>query len=118
MGVLSNNEALSIRRTSKLLLRSHLQWVVEIFFKWKKGHIRIKSILGNTDNAVRIQIYVAIIAYCIVAIIKRSLEINRSTYEVIRIIGSSLLAKDNIKELFQQVMVEQPHLDEQLQQDF
>lgn len=94
------------------------RWVVEIFFKWMKGHLRIRSFWGNTENAVRIQVYVAIITYCAVAIIERTLELKRSTYEVIRILGSSLLAKDNIKDLFQQGMAEQPDVDGQLQFDF
>ena len=83
-----------------------------------KGHLRIKSFWGNTENAVRIQVYVAIITYCTVAIIERKLELNRSIYEVMRILGSSLLAKDNIKELFQPIEAE-PILDDgQLQFEF
>jgi len=94
------------------------RWVVETFFKWMKGHLRIKSFWGNTENAVRIQVYVAIITYCTVAIIERKLELNRSIYEVMRILGSSLLAKDNIKELFQPVE-DEPILDDgQLQFGF
>jgi hypothetical protein len=58
---------------------------------------------------------VAIITYCTVAIIERTLELNRSIYEVMRILGSSLLAKDNIKELFQPLEAEQIQDDGQLQ---
>ena len=91
------------------------RWAVETFFKWMKGHLRIKSFWGNTENAVRIQVYVAIITYCTIAILGRKLKINRSVYEIMRILGSSLLAKDNIKELF---LLEEPgqnHDDGQLQ---
>jgi hypothetical protein len=94
------------------------RWVVEIFFKWMKSHLRIKCFWGNSENAVRIQIYVAIITYCIVAIIERTLQLNRSTYDVLRILGSSLLAEDNLKDLFQPVEVEQTNDDWQLQLDF
>ena len=94
------------------------RWVVETFFKWMKSHLRIKCFWGNSENAVRIQIYVAIITYCIVAIIERTLQLNRSTYDVMRILGSSLLAKDNLKDLFQPVEVEQTSDDWQLQLDF
>jgi len=73
---------------------------------------------GNTENAVRIQIYVAIVTYCTVAIIERTLELNRSIYEVMRILGSSLLTKDNIRDLFQPVEVEQTQDDGQLQLEF
>jgi hypothetical protein len=88
------------------------------FFKWMKGHLRIKSFWGNTENAVRIQVYVAIATYCTVAIIERTLELNRSIYEVMRILGSSLLAKDNIKDLFQSVEAEQSQDNGQLKLEF
>ena len=94
------------------------RWAVEIFFKWMKGHLRIKSFWGNTENAVRIQVYVAIVTYCTVAIIERTLELNRSIYEVMRILGSSLLTKDNIRDLLQPVEVEQTQDDGQLQLEF
>jgi len=94
------------------------RWAVETFFKWIKGHLRIKSFWGNTENAVRIQVYVAISTYCTVAIIERTLDLNRSIYEVMRILGSSLLAKDNIKDLFQPVEAEQTQDDGQLQLEF
>lgn len=91
------------------------RWAVETFFKWMKGHLRIKSFWGNTENAVRIQVYVAIITYCTIAILGRRLKLNRSVYEILRILGSSLLAKDNIKELFLLEEPEQNHDDGQLQ---
>ena len=94
------------------------RWAVEIFFKWMKGHLRIKSFWGNTENAVRIQVYVAIVTYCTVAIIERTLELNRSIYEVMRILGSSLMTKDNIRDLLQPVEVEQTQDDGQLQLEF
>ena len=90
------------------------RWAVEIFFKWMKGHLRIKSLSGNTENSVRIQVYVAIVTYCTVAIIERILELNRSIYEVMRILGSSLLTKDNIRDLLQPVDVKQTKDDGQL----
>lgn len=94
------------------------RWAVETFFKWMKGHLRIKSFWGNTENAVRIQVYVAIITYCTIAILARKLKLNRSVYEIMRIFGSSLLAKDNIKELFQLEEPKQNHDDGQLQLAF
>jgi len=93
------------------------RWTVESFFKWMKGHLRVKSFWGNTENAVRIQIYVAITTYCTVAIIERTLELNRSIYEVMRVLGSSLLVKENIKELFLPLEDENQY-DGQLQFEF
>jgi len=62
--------------------------------------LKIKSFWGYTENAVRIQIYCAVITYCLVAIIEKDLMINRSTYEVLQILGISLLDKSPIGELF------------------
>jgi len=76
------------------------RWQIELFFKWIKQHLKIKSFWGTTENAVRTQIFSAIIAYCTVAIIEADLKIDRSTYEVLQILGISLLDKTPIKELF------------------
>lgn len=76
------------------------RWQVELFFKWIKQHLKVKTFWGTTENAVRIQIYCAIISYCLVAIIEKDLMINRSTYEVLQIFGISLLDKTPIGELF------------------
>ena len=76
------------------------RWQIELFFKWIKQHLKIKSFWGTTENAVRIQIYCAVISYCLVAIIEKDLMINRSTYEVLQVLGISLLDKLPIGELF------------------
>lgn len=75
------------------------RWQIELFFKWIKQHLKIKAFWGTSENAVRIQIYSAIIAYCLVAIIGTTLEIERSTYEILQILGISLLDKTPVKEL-------------------
>jgi hypothetical protein len=94
---LTNNMSLSAQEIA-LLYKN--RWQIELFFKWIKQHLKIKSFWGNTENAVRIQIYSAIITYCIVAIIAHDLEIERSTYEILQILGISLLDKTPVKELF------------------
>lgn len=76
------------------------RWMVELFFKWIKQHLKVKSFWGTSENAVRIQIYCAIIAYCMVAIVEENLKLNRSTYEVLQVLGISLLDKTPIHELF------------------
>lgn len=75
------------------------RWLVELFFKWIKQHLKVKSFWGHTPNAVKTQLYCAIIAYCLVAIIGKQLEIGRSTYEILQILGISLLNKTPVKEL-------------------
>ncbi len=60
------------------------RWQVELFFKWLKQHLKIKKFWGTTENAGRIQIYCAICAYCLVAIIQHDMKLERTTYEVLR----------------------------------
>lgn len=76
------------------------RWQVETFFKWLKQHLRVTVLWGYNENAVRIQICAAIITFCLVHLIRHDLKTTRSTYEVMRILGSSLLAKDTIRDLF------------------
>ena len=76
------------------------RWQVELFFKWIKQHLKIKSFWGTSENAVRIQIFSAIIAYCLVAIVGHDLKIDRSTYEILQVLGISLLDKTPVIELF------------------
>lgn len=75
------------------------RWQIELFFKWIKQHLKIKSFWGTSENAVRIQIYTAIITYCLVAIVGKELKIDRSTYEILQVIGISLLDKTPVNEL-------------------
>ena len=76
------------------------RWLVELFFKWLKQHLKIKRFWGTTENAVRIQISVAIITYCLVAIVQHDMKLNRSTYEVLQILSISLTDKTHLRDLF------------------
>ena len=76
------------------------RWQVELFFKWLKQHLKIKKFWGTSQNAVKIQVYSAIIAYCLVAIMQHDMKLDRSTYEVLQILGISLTDKTPLKNLF------------------
>ena len=76
------------------------RWSVELFFKWLKQHLKIKRFWGTSENAVRIQIYCAIITYCLVVIIKHDMKLERSVYEILQIIGISLTDKTHLRDLF------------------
>ena len=69
------------------------RWSIELFFKWLKSHLKIKRFWGTSENAVRIQIYCAIITYCLVAIVQHDRKIERSIYEVLQILSISLTDK-------------------------
>jgi hypothetical protein len=94
---LTNNMELS---AIEIALLYKNRWQVELFFKWIKQHLKVKSFWGSSENAVRIQIYCAIISYCLVAIVGHDLNIKRSTYEILQILGISLLDKSPVNELF------------------
>jgi len=79
------------------------RWQVELFFKWIKQHLKIKSFWGTSENAVRVQVYTAIITYCLVTIAGHDLKLHRSTYEILQILGISLLDKTPVNELFTKV---------------
>lgn len=66
------------------------RWQVELFFKWLKQHLRIKRFWGTSENAVRIQVYVAITTFCMVAIMQHKMKLSRSTYEILQILNLSL----------------------------
>jgi hypothetical protein len=76
---------------------------IELFFKWIKQHLKIKSFWGHTENAVKTQIYCAIITYCLVSILAKDLKIDRSIYEILQILDISLLDKTPVKELLKNI---------------
>ena len=82
------------------------RWQVELFFKWLKQHLKIKKFWGTSENAVRIQIYSAMITYCLVAIVQQAMQQERSTYEVLQILSISLTDKINLRELLDKAKVQ------------
>ena len=95
------------------------RWQVELFFKWIKQHLQVKRFWGESENAVRIQIHVAIITYCLIAIIEHDLKVGRPVLEVMRILGKSALTTDNIRDLLQPCKRDDgPNDDVQLYFDF
>ena len=75
------------------------RWQIELFFKWIKQHLRIKSFYGTSPNAVKTQIWIAVSVYLIVAIIKKRLNINLSLYTFLQILSISIFEKSPILEL-------------------
>jgi transposase len=84
--------------TISLLYRN--RWSVELFFKWIRQHLKIRKFWGTSENAVRIQIYCAIITYCLVAIMQHDMKPERSIYEILQIPGISLTDKTHLRDLF------------------
>jgi hypothetical protein len=69
------------------------RWEIELFFKWIKQHLRIKSFYGTSENAVKTQIWVAISVYVLVAIIKKKLDLTESLYTILQIFSINLFNK-------------------------
>jgi hypothetical protein len=78
------------------------RWTVELFFKWIKQHLKIKTFWGYSENAVRIQVYSAIIAYVSVVIMKNKCKIKQTPYEILQILSITLLNKTPLNELFKE----------------
>ena len=75
------------------------RWQIELFFKWMKGHLNIQKFWGETENAVRIQIYAAITAYCMVAIVQHDTGTELSIYEVLETVSLVLTEKTPLRDL-------------------
>jgi hypothetical protein len=69
------------------------RWQVELFFKWIKQHLRIKSFFGTSENAVKTQIWIAISVYVLVAIIKKRLNMKASLYTILQIFSVTIFEK-------------------------
>ena len=92
---LTNNfilPALTIARLHKC------RWQVELFFKWIKQHLHIKAFFGTSENAVKTQIWIAIIVYVLVVIVKKRLKLDRSLMEIMQILSITLFEKTQINQ--------------------
>jgi hypothetical protein len=79
------------------------RWQVELFFKWIKQHLRIKSFYWTTENAVKTQIWIAIIVYVLVAIVRKRLKIEMTLYTMLQILSLTLFEKNHILRVFTEI---------------
>ncbi|MBU0650440.1 IS4 family transposase [bacterium] len=78
----------------------HCRWQIELFFKWIKQHLRIKKFYGTSENAIKIQIWIAISVYVLVAIIKKKLKLEQNLYTILQILSVTIFEKVDILQLF------------------
>ena len=92
------------------------RWQVELFFKWIKQHLRIKAFFGTSENAVKSQIWIAVSAYVLVAIVKKRLHLTASLYEILQILSLTMFEKIPLDQLLAQTASNeiQPVSDNQL----
>ena len=76
------------------------RWQIELFFRWIKQHLRIRSFIGTSDNAVRVQIWSAISTYLLVAILKKTLKLEPSLHEILQVLSVTPFEKVPVAELF------------------
>ena len=95
---LTNNTALPAL-TIAALYKS--RWQVELFFKWIKQHLRIKRFIGNSENAVKTQIWCAVATYVLIAIVKKELQLDASLYTLLQILSVSVFEKTQLSEALQ-----------------
>jgi hypothetical protein len=81
------------------------RWQVELFFKWIKQHLRIKAFYGTSENAVKSQIWIAVSAYVLVAIVKKRLSLSASLYEILQILSLTMFEKIPLHQLLAQIPV-------------
>jgi hypothetical protein len=77
------------------------RWQVELFFKWIKQHLRIKHFIGNSENAVKTQIWCAVATYVLIAIVKKELQLDASLYTLLQILSVSVFEKNPLQQALQ-----------------
>jgi IS4 transposase len=91
---LSNNMSLPATTIAALY---KARWQVELFFKWIKQHLRIKRFMGETENAVKTQIWCAVASYVLIAIIKKELRLDASLFNCLQILSVSIFEKSTLR---------------------
>jgi hypothetical protein len=76
------------------------RWQIELFFKWIKQHLRIKAFYGTSENAVRVQIWIAIAVYVLIAIMRKRLRLAHSPYAILQILSLTLFEKTPLLQVF------------------
>lgn len=98
LGFLTNNFALPALTIAQIY---KCRWQVELFFKWIKQHLRIKTFFGTSANAVKTQIWIAVSVYVLVAIVRKRLGLEASLYQILQILSLTLFEKTPILQALQ-----------------
>ena len=101
---LTNNFKVSAIEIARLYRN---RWKIEVFFKWIKQNLTIKTLWGHSENAVNVHIWVAICTYLTVALVKHKIKSTLSIYEIMQILGISSFDKAPIKELLTELQINQ-----------
>ena len=100
---LTNN--VSLKATEIAQLYKH-RWKIELFFKWVKQHLKIKSFWGQSENAVKTQVWIAVSVYVLVALAKKKFMLKQSLYEILQVLSISIFERMPLNQLFQQTQLQ------------
>jgi len=100
---LTNNFHLTATEIAQLYKH---RWKIELFFKWIKQHLKIKSFWGHSENAVKTQVWIAVSVYVLVAIAKKKFMLEQSLYEILQILSISIFERMPVNQLFQQTQLQ------------
>jgi hypothetical protein len=100
---LTNNFHLAATEVAQLYKH---RWKIEMFFKWIKQHLKIKSFWGHSENAVKTQVWIAVSVYVLVAIAKKKFMLQQSLYEILQILSISIFERMPLNQLFQQTQLQ------------
>lgn len=100
---ITNNLELSALQVALLY---KYRWKIELFFKWIKQHLKVKSFWGHSENAVKVQVYVAIITFTTVALVKQKHKTPLTQYQILQILSLTLLNKTQLNQLFQDALIQ------------
>lgn len=100
---LTNN--MHLKATDIAQLYKH-RWKIELFFKWIKQHLKIKSFWGQSENAVKTQVWIAVSVYVLVAIAKKKFMLKQSLYEILQVLSISIFEKVPINQLFSETQLQ------------
>ena len=96
LNLLTNNEIIPAQTVADLY---RYRWKVELFFKWIKQHLHIRTFFGTSENALKSQIWIAISVYVLIAIIKKQLKIKAELYTILQVLSLTLFKKIPLKQL-------------------
>lgn len=100
---ITNNFELSALQVALLY---KYRWKIELFFKWIKQHLKVKSFWGHSENAVKVQVYVAIITFVSVALVKQKHKTPLTQYQILQILSLTLLNKNQLNQLFKEALIQ------------
>jgi hypothetical protein len=100
---LTNNFTITAQQVA--MLYQH-RWKIELFFKWIKQHLKVKTFWRHSENAVKLQVYVAIITFVTIAIVKQKLKTPLTQYQILQILSITLLTKTPLNQLFEDALIQ------------